>query len=155
MVFHSRRVLSLVCAQQSIIICNMQTSPYCVFVVLDREYGGGVAELVHAGPVWMVDSTTNRAAARNFWVENPERSELDGVTVFTSVEGMTAEAVLIAELDTIDLHHGEHSADPPYSVVEVIGTPITDAIKREFSRFGFDEFCETTVGFRAGRSLPE
>jgi hypothetical protein len=46
--------------------------------------------------------------------------------------------MLLAELDTIDLHHGSYSADPPYTVLEVLGTPLTAKAKNELSAYGFN-----------------
>jgi hypothetical protein len=127
---------------------------YRVFVVLDREYGESLAELAQNGPVWIVDTATNRAAAQRIWAANPNRSHLDGVTTFKFVEGTPSEDVLINELDTIDLHHGTYSANPPYTVLEVIGNAITSRLKKELSEFGFDEFQATSQGFRAVRPIP-
>jgi hypothetical protein len=40
----------------------------------------------------------------------------------------------------IELHHGSQSADPPYTALEVIGTPLTLKAKNGFSEYGFNEF---------------
>ena len=63
--------------------------------------------------------------------------------------------MLIDELDTIDLHRGVYSADPAFTVIEIIGTPLSEGIKIALSEYGFDEFKETTEGFRAVRPLPK
>ena len=60
----------------------------------------------------------------------------------------------MSELDTIDLHHGPHSANPPYTVLEVFGTTLNDRIKAELSQYGFDKFDATSVGFSAVRPMP-
>ena len=59
---------------------------------------------------------------------------------------MSSEDVLINELGAIDLHHGLYSANPPYTVLEVIGTGITARLKAELWDFGFDDFQETDQG---------
>jgi hypothetical protein len=128
--------------------------PYRVFVVVDREYGERLAELAQGGHVWIVDTPANRAVAQRIWSANPNRGHLDGVTTFKSVEGSSSEDLVINELDTIDLHHGTYSANPPFTVLEVIGSAITDRLKAELSEFGFEEFQETSLGFRAVRPLP-
>jgi len=130
------------------------TEPYRVFVVLDREYGQRLAELAQTGPVWIVDTPANRPAAKQIWAANPNRSHLDGITTFKFEEGSSSEDILIDQLDTIDLHHGTYSANPPYTILDVIGTAITAKLKTELSEFGFDEFQETPQGFRAVRPLP-
>jgi hypothetical protein len=125
---------------------------HCVFVVVDREYGERVCELVRTGPVWVVDTPTNRSAAQKVWAERPDASHLEGVTTFKS-EASSPEDVLIRELDTIDLHHGVYSADPQYTILEVVGASVTERVKTELAQYGFDEFCATATGFRAIRSV--
>jgi hypothetical protein len=126
---------------------------YRVFVVLDREYGERLFELVANGPVWIVDTPTNRAVAQKIWTADPNRSHLDGITTFKT-DGPSPETALIDQLDTIDLHHGTYSANPPYTVLEIIGTTISERTKAELSQFGFNQFQGTAEGFRAVRPLP-
>lgn len=127
---------------------------YRVFVVLDREYGERLSELAANGPVWIVDSPTNRAAAQRLWTADPNRSHLEGVTTFKTADASSPETTLIEQLDTIDLHHGTYSANPPYTVLEIIGTTISERTKAELSRFGFNQFRATAEGFCAVRRLP-
>ena len=127
---------------------------YRVFVVLDREYGDRLSELAQTGPVWIVDTPLNRTAAQKIWAIDPNRSHLDGVTTFKTGDDSSPEDGLINELDTIDLHHGTYSADPPYTVLEVIGAEMTERVKMGLSEFGFNEIQTTAEGFRAVRPLP-
>ncbi len=132
----------------------LMPEPYRVFVVVDREYGERLVELAQTGPVWIVDTPGNRNVAQQIWASNPNRSHLDGVTTFKFGEGSSSEDILANQLDTIDLHHGTYSANPPYTVIEVIGTGISARLMAELSPFGFDEFQETSQGFRAVRPIP-
>jgi hypothetical protein len=127
---------------------------YRVFVVVDREYGERLCELARTGPVWIVDTPNNRAAAQKIWSVDPNRSHLDGVTTFKTGGDFSREDTLSNELDTIDLHHGTYSANPPYTVLEVIGAVMSERLKTELSAFGFDEFEATAEGFCAVRPLP-
>jgi len=43
----------------------------------------------------------------------------------------------VSELDKIDVHRGSHSANPPYTIPEVLGAPLSDRIKAELSQYGF------------------
>ncbi len=129
--------------------------PYKVFVVLDREYGERLSALVEKSPVWVVETPKNRAIAQVIWSANPNRSHLEGVTTFKAGEDSSPEDALIQQVETIDLHHGVHSASPPHTVVEVIGSGITERVKAKFAEFGFDQFEATPQGFRASRSLPQ
>jgi hypothetical protein len=92
--------------------------------------------------------------AQQIWAADPNRSHLVGVTTFKIPEDSLPEDILINELDTIDLHHGTYSANPPYTVLDVIGTAMTTRLKTELAQFGFDEFQETQRGLRAVRPVP-
>jgi hypothetical protein len=127
--------------------------PYRVFVVLDREYGERLSALARVGPVWIVDTPLNREAAQRFWAARKQNSHLDGVTAFKTDDNCSSEDALINELDAIDLHHGVYSADPPYTVIEVVGARVTERLRNELSQFGFNEFQTTVEGFRTVRPL--
>jgi hypothetical protein len=124
-------------------------------VVLDREFGEQLSQIVEKSPVWIVDTSKNRAVAQSIWSADASRSHLVGVTTFKARDDSSPEDALIHELETIDLHHGVYSANPPYTVVEVIGTGISDRVKENFAEFGFDQFEPTSEGFRAIRPLPK
>jgi hypothetical protein len=127
---------------------------YRVFVVLDREYGSRLSSLAGNEPVWIVDTATNRAAAQEFWSSHPHRDHPDGVTTFKVSDDCSPENAFINELETIDIHHGVYSANPPYTIVEVIGTQISNEIRNKLSQFGFNQLEITQQGFRAVRPIP-
>jgi hypothetical protein len=133
----------------------MSNLPYTISVVLNREYGAGLRELLDNGPVWAIDSPANREVAQAFWTEFPSRDHLDGLTIFKARDDSPSEQTLIAQLDTIDMHHGIYSADPPYTVICVIGAALTATIRAAVSAYGFDSFIVTNDGFRAVRPLPQ
>jgi hypothetical protein len=128
--------------------------PYRVVIVLDREYGERLSQLVGQTPVWIIATPTNRAEAQKIWAADSDRNHLDGVTTFKTKDDRSPEEALINELDAIDDHQGIYSANPPYTVIEVIGTSISDRLKGKLSQFGFDRFEATPQGFRAIRPLP-
>lgn len=132
----------------------MSKAPYPVTVILDRAYGERLLALPVGTAVWIVDTPPNRAAAQRLWAQHTSDSHLDGVTTFKTREEASAEEMLLGKLDTIDLHHGTYSAQPPYTVVEVIGAAITERVKAAMSAFGFTDFQTTALGFRAVRPLP-
>lgn len=80
---------------------------------------------------------------------------MDGITVFKAAIDRTPEEILIDEFGTIDLHHGPHSADPPYTVIRIIGTFLTEKIMGTLSEYGFDSFDIADDGFRAVRPLEQ
>jgi hypothetical protein len=104
--------------------------------------------------VWIVDSPTNKAVAKRLWKERPHENSLTGITTFGFSESATPEDIAVSMLDTIELHHGRHSADPPYTVIEVLGVVLSENVKIGFSEYGFNEFYPTSAGFNATRPLP-
>jgi len=131
----------------------MTTNPYRVVVIVDRHFGEQLASLAPAVPVWIVDTAVNRVVAQRLWTERPRESHLTGITTFKAQDSSPAEDLRLNEMETIDLHHGPYSADPPYTVLEVIGTPLSDRIKAQLSEYGFDEFRTGASGFTAVRPL--
>lgn len=103
----------------------MPIAQYCIFVVVDREFGTQISELSQRGPVWIVSTPINKVAAKEVWTQSPEIFSLEGVTIFDSSEDSTTENIFIKVLDSVDLHHGIYSANPPYTVIEAVGTPVT------------------------------
>jgi hypothetical protein len=132
----------------------MAAAPYKVYVVVDREFGEKLAEIDQSAPVWIVDTPINKTVARRLWDERRQQNHLTGITTFDDFESSSPEDLLLGELHTIDLHHGRYSADPPYTVIEVVGTPLTTRVKDELSEYGFNEFYPASAGFSARRSEP-
>ena len=128
--------------------------PYRVCIVVDRNFGERLAELARGVPVWIVDTPSNKAVAQRLWKERPNESHLTGITTFDDTESSSADELLIAELDSIDLHHGVHSADPPYTELEVLGARLTDTAKQALAAYGFAKFHENSIGFTAIRCEP-
>lgn len=129
----------------------MEAAPYKVCIVVDREFGKRLAEIDRGTPVWIVDTPTNKPVAQRLWRERLNDSHLTSITTFTDTESGAPEDLLLAQISTIDLHHGSYSASPPYTMIEVFGTPLTSRVKSGLSQFGFREFRDTPRGFAAVR----
>jgi hypothetical protein len=129
----------------------MAVVPYKVYVVVDREFGEKLSELEKGVPVWIVDTPTNKPVAQRFWNEHPDESHLIGITTFNDLLSLSSEEMLLGRLDAIELHHGSHSADLPYTVIEVFGTQLTANAKNVLSEYGFNEFHVSSMGFTAAR----
>src|SRR5258708_7761379 len=93
---------------------------YTVHIVVDSSFGDRLAELPIGEAVWIVDSFRNRPVILRLRKQRPAESHLTGITAFNP-GGATAEEILLAQLNMIDLHHGEYSADPPWSMAIVYG----------------------------------
>jgi hypothetical protein len=129
----------------------MVASPYKVYVIVDRQFGERLNELERDVPVWIVESPDNKPVVKRLWQSRPHESHLNGITSFADSESSSPEELFLEELDMIDLHHGAHSADPPYTVLQVLGVPLTTRIKEELAKYGFHEFQNDVVGFVAKR----
>jgi hypothetical protein len=145
-----------ICRQlpERFILFAMTEAPYSVSVVLDRDFGERIRELLEAGPVWVVDSAPNQTSAQGIWATFPERDHLDGVTIFKASADRDPAQVLVDEMDTIDMHHGMYSANPAYTVMHVIGCELGPEVQKKLAEFGFDSFTRTSEGFEASRPLP-
>jgi hypothetical protein len=128
----------------------MSCKPAIVFIIVDRNYGSQLANLPPDEPVWIIDTPTNRAVAQNSWTTRQNGVHGNGVTVFTS-PAASAKDCVIHQLDTIDLHHGIYSADPPYAGFQIVGTEPTTRLTGELAAYGLTEITATNNGFRATR----
>jgi hypothetical protein len=132
----------------------MTSVPYKVYVIVEREFGEKLVALERGVPVWIVDTPINKSVAKRIWNERPDEDHLTGITTFNDLNSLSPEELLLDHLDTIELHHGPHSADPPYTLIEVIGTELTAKARNVLSEYGFSEFQLTSTGFMAGRLKP-
>ena len=91
--------------------------------------------------------------AQKIWKESPNDEHLTGIPTFLDQASSSAEDLFFGHLETIDLHHGQYSSSAPYTILEVIGSPMSDRIKEELSTAGFNEihfqrqriFCITSL----------
>ena len=124
-----------------------------VYVVVDRNFGERLTQVAAGLPVWIVDTPANDVVIRRIWNANPTHDHLSGITSFSDLESASAEELFLMEIETIDLHHGPYSADPPYSLIETFGSPLTDRIVEALKGYGFDRFTKTLGGFTAERNI--
>ena len=132
----------------------MSDKPYAVYVVVDPQFGERLRLLPTDIPVWIVDTPINKPVAQLLWKERPQLNHLTGITTYTYSETASPEDNFLKELDMIDLHHGQYSANPPYTIIEVFGTPLSDKIKLLLAEYGFHQFSSTDDGFVATRQIP-
>jgi hypothetical protein len=128
----------------------MMEEPYRVTVVVDPQFGTRLRDLPAGEPCWVVDSAENHPVIASLW-QNLKTGDADGITSFKVDSGGTPEDWLISELGAIDLHHGEYSHNPPWSVLNAVGVPWSDRIARGLAQFGFTHHADTELGFEARR----
>lgn len=122
-----------------------------VLLVLDRDYDGELASVPANTHVWLVDSPANRQVAANYRALHGGTGLETGATTFKALDDDPASETCLKVLGDIDLHHGEYSSDPPYTVLEVVGARLSASVKRAIEALGFSKFERTEVGFRATR----
>ena len=122
-----------------------------VTLVLEPDFGDRLASLATMSHVWVIDTPANQTAASQYWAQNPNSEIETGITTFKSSENESPWESCLNMLETIDLHHGEYSSNPPYSVLEVIGAPLTEELKSAIEGLGFRSFEPMIEGFRASR----
>jgi hypothetical protein len=125
---------------------------YKVTVIVDGNFGERLAQLPADEPVWIIESEANTPVVQRLWKASTATDHLTGITIFQAGEGLTPEEQFLAQLDTIDLHHGEYSAAPPYSVLEVIGCEPSDGVAAALHGLGFRVDTSTREGFVASQA---
>lgn len=130
--------------------------PYEVLVVLDPEFGERLKDWWPGRPVWIVNSEVNNRAAESLWKNAPDQhGHLTGISGLTHYLDRGSEGCFLAYLDTIDLHHGPLSADPPYTVMRVIGACLTPTVREALCDYGFSRLEANPEGFVAFRTREE
>jgi hypothetical protein len=121
---------------------------------MDRDFDARLCEIELGVPVWIVDTPANKPYVDKRWTTEKNPNHLIGVTTFPDLPAASSEETLIGKLETLDFALRLLFFESPYTLLEVIGTPITLRIKNEFGQFGFNDFRETPNGFEAPRPLP-
>lgn len=126
--------------------------PYKVFLIVDPAYGKSLAELPPHAPVWIIESDLNTPIFERLRQERAEETHLQGITTFKKEPKLNCEEQAISMLEQVDLHHGKFSANPPYSILEVIGCIASDEMKQELQEYGLGISEITAEGFIATRT---
>ena len=124
--------------------------PPTVCVIVDRDYGERLASVPAGVAVWIVDSSANSPVAQRLW-QARLAGHVHDITTFQAASGSAPETDLIDALDTVDLHHGRFSANPPYSRLRVIGCRPTEAVCAAIAQLGFRVVGSSEQGFDAIR----
>jgi hypothetical protein len=127
-------------------------TPRRVYVVVDRTFGEELWDLEPGVGGWIVGSPINKAVVQRIWKERPTFGHLNSLTVFDDSCSASSEELLLGQLDAIDRRFGAHSAQPAYSGMEVIGTPLSALIESALSSYHFAAFEATDAGFIATRT---
>ncbi len=120
-----------------------------VHLIVDADYGEQLRSLPQDEDSWVADTSTNQPVIKSIWAARPADAPLVGITSFKVAPDKTPEDWLLDILDAVELHHGEHSQSPPYSVLRVVGAPLSPRLRRELGECGFVRFEDSSDGFLA------
>lgn len=129
----------------------MDSAPHKVAIVVDREFSNQLSGLASTMHVWVCDTPSNRAAAGAIWDDDPNYDLESGVTTFDFSTEASATENVNAVLGEVDLHHGEYSHDPPWSVIQVFGCMPNENLTAAFALFGAKIFLTGPDTFEARR----
>ncbi|RPI77537.1 MAG: hypothetical protein EHM45_08655 [Desulfobacteraceae bacterium] len=127
----------------------MNEKPYRVHVIVDPRFGQRLLEMPENEPIWIADTETNHLAYKAAGKERIPKSHLVGLSSFKVDPYLSPADWLISILETIDLHHGEMSHNPSWSVINVIGIRWTQKVQEELRKFGFEKYEDSPEGFTA------
>ena len=111
-------------------------------VIVAPDFGEKLASLPVNEPSWIADTPANKPVVERMWAQ-----KLPGITSFRIDEKTGTGDWLVSILDQIELHHGEYSQSPPYSVLCVYGASLSCELRKELECYGFTEFEATDYGF--------
>jgi hypothetical protein len=130
-----------------------QSYKHEVAVVVDPTFGERLWDLARTSHVWIVRSPDNEEAAQALWRgdrADPSAPRKD-VTLFNAT-GKSPDSDFLSIIDDVELHHGEDSyPDSPVNVIQVIGTPLSAAVRDSLTALAFDRFEPSEAGGLAFR----
>jgi hypothetical protein len=118
-----------------------------VRVIFDPEFSERLTFLPTDESVWIANSSINTPVAKRLWAERPNAD----ITTFDVGATTATEEEVLSMIETVDLHHGAYSAQPPYSELVVIGCRLDADIKTALEEIGLRVVAVTESGFTAHR----
>jgi hypothetical protein len=105
--------------------------------------------------VWAPDTPEIRFIAEGIWAKRAALGQLPSneLTLYKFNSGESPETTFMDLLATVDLHHGEYSHDPPWTILTVYGVELSPAIKEALVEYGDFEFTFLPDGFTAKRPM--
>lgn len=120
-----------------------------VHLIVDADYGERLHSLPQNEASWVAETSSNQPVIKSIWAARLTDELHTGITSFRVAPDKTPEAWLLNILDAVELHHGEHSQWPHYSVLRVVGTPLSKRLRCELEECGFVRFENSVDGFIA------
>ena len=121
-----------------------------VAIVVDPNFGDQLSDLSERAHLWVQRSDKNDPVSQRIRAAREGASGTPDLSTFTASDDDPATAVLEI-LPTVQLHEGELSQDPPWSLLEVYGASPTPELESELGSLGFSNFSNTPHGFSCER----
>src|SRR5690349_18727044 len=118
-----------------------------VHLIVAGDCGERLMDLPAGEPAWIADTPPNKPV-----IQRMRSQKREGITSFQVAPTAAPEAWLVGILDQVDLHHGEYSQSPPYSVLRVVGVGLSRPLREELESYGFRQFEDTPDGFLAHKT---
>lgn len=132
----------------------MKNTIYSVAIVVDKNFGEILSQLAGRLPVWICGSPGNLPFIDKMWMEAKEFPFRNiNVTKFQNSDHQSPEEMLINQLDVVDLHHGQLSQCPSWSILEIYGALPNIHVEKELNRFGEGQIDVFQNGFMYTRSI--
>lgn len=119
------------------------TDEFAIAIVVDPDFGDRLPALVQRLEVYVVGSPANRGVAKQIYRENDRNVQVLRGSPFTPDQQCASFLRTALEFSSVADH------DPPLSIVEVFGTPLTAELRKVFEEQAFPVFHETADGFVA------
>jgi hypothetical protein len=103
--------------------------------------------------VWVCGSPENRKVATAIWAASPKQSLERGVTTVDTEGNESMDGLFSRVLNAVDLHHGEYSHDPVWSVLHIYGIPPTPRIREALKQYHAEVVEERNDCFIASRDV--
>jgi hypothetical protein len=120
-----------------------------VAIILDPELGWDIRAFAEMMPVQVIDSPTNRPAIESIWNDRRTSRVEREVTVFRSVPGVSAEALLATILRSLLADLGDAADDQRLITVRILGVALTPATERALLPLGLRRCRPAPGGFDA------
>jgi hypothetical protein len=124
-----------------------------VAIVLDPQFAEKLGDLAASMPVWVVDTPENRRIAELLWAQSSRDSIARDVTTAKADSTEATPFLLSRLLSLVDLHHGEFSHDPPWTLLHVYGVQLCPSVEAVLAEFGIDNIQAYDDHFVASRVL--
>jgi hypothetical protein len=121
----------------------MPTNEITIAVILDPDFGTGLAKVLAKYPAWVVDTPVNRGA----WSAN---RPIENSAMFRVADSDKRLQNLLEALPDIECHFGPDSYPlRPYNRMRVLGLVLTPEVETQLRLHGFETFALIDGGFEA------